>query len=145
MRMRQFTTREPPADTRIRPQEWKPDPEVKLKDDDFYARPWECEYDESIFDAENKNATPPNSTEIPVQSDVSIEEMSNTPGTTHECSQENFPQTQEFCDVTGTYPYMEPDVETNSEQPNSNPTNHGSSKYNLRHNPKPNCNDDYRY
>ena len=40
---------------------------------------------------------------------------------------------------------MEPDVESSSEQPENSPTNPRSSKYNLRHNPKPNCNDDYRY
>ena len=40
---------------------------------------------------------------------------------------------------------MEPDVEASSEQPESIPTNPRSSKYNLRYNPKPNCNDDYKY
>ena len=29
--------------------------------------------------------------------------------------------------------------------PEPSPTNPRSEKYNLRHNPKPNCNDDYRY
>ena len=38
MRMRQFTPRQPPADVEILPQERKPDPEVSLKLDDFYAR-----------------------------------------------------------------------------------------------------------
>ena len=52
---------------------------------------------------------------------------------------------EELCDVTATYPYMEPDVETRSEQPNKSPTNPRSSKYNLSHNPKPDYNDDYRY
>ena len=142
--MRQLTPRQPLADIRIRPQEWKHDPEEKLKHDDFYARAWECEYEDSIFDAENNNATPPNSTDFPLQFDVSTEEMSNTPGTTHECSHAIFPQTQELCDVTGAYRDMEPGVETSSEQPSSNPTNPRSSKNNLRHNPKPICNDDYR-
>ena len=43
MRMRQLTTRQPPPDIRITPQERKPDPEVSLKRDDLYARAWECE------------------------------------------------------------------------------------------------------
>ena len=71
--------------------------------------------------------------------------MRNTPGTTHERSPEIFPQTDEVSHVTDTYPHMEPDVELSSEQPENSPTNSRSSKYNLRHNPRLNCNDDYRY
>ena len=37
---------------------------------------------------------------------------------------------------------MEPDVETGLEQPKNSPTIPRSPKYNLRHNPKPDCNDD---
>ena len=95
-----------------------------------------------MFDAENNNATPPKSPQSPVQSDLSTEELRNTPGTAQECSPESFSPTEELCDVTHTYPDMEPDVETSSEQPNNSPTNPRSSKYTLRHNPKPNCNDD---
>ena len=86
MRMLKFTPRRPPADIRITPQELKTDPEVSIKHDDLYARAWEFEYEKPIFDAENNNARPPNSPEIPVQSNVSTEEMRNTPGTAHECS-----------------------------------------------------------
>ena len=71
--------------------------------------------------------------------------MKNTPGAAHECSLEIFAQTDEVSDVTDTYPHMEPDVEPSSQQPESSPTNPRSSKYNLCRNPKPNCNDGYRY
>ena len=71
--------------------------------------------------------------------------MRNTSGTAHECSPEVFPKTDEVSDVTDTYPHMETDVDSISEQPESSPTNLRSSEYNLRHNPKPKCNDDYRY
>ena len=40
---------------------------------------------------------------------------------------------------------MQPDVEQSSEQPGNSPINLRSSKHNLRHNPKVNCSDDYRY
>ena len=40
MRMGRFTPHQPPADVRITPNEWKPDPQVSLKHDDFYARAW---------------------------------------------------------------------------------------------------------
>ena len=69
--------------------------------------------------------------------------MRKTPGNPHVCSAEFFPCTDQVSDVTGTYPHMEPHVETNSEQPENNSTNPRSSKYNLRHNPKPDCIDDY--
>ena len=142
---RQFTPRQPPADIRTIPQEWKPDPEASLKHDHLYARAWECDHEKPTFDAEKNNATPPNSPEFQVQSNLSTEEKRNTQGTTHDCSPETFPQTEELTDATDTYAHMEPDVETSSEQPNDRPTNPRSSKYNLRHNPNPNCNGDYRY
>ena len=142
MRMRHFTPRQPPADITVKPQEYKSDPEVSLNHDDLYARAWEYDFEQPIFDAENDNAAPPNQREFPIQSDLSTEEMRNTP---HVCSPEIFPNTDELGDVTDTYPHMEPDVETSSEQPQNSPNNPRSSKYNLRHNPKPDCNDDYRY
>ena len=135
MRMRQFTPHQPPADIRIKPQAYKPHPDVSLKHNDLYARAWEYDYEEPIFDAENNNAAAPNSHENPVQSDFSTKEIRNTPRTPHECSPDISPQTDEVRDVTDTYPHMEPDVESSSEQPENSPTNARSSKYNLRHNP----------
>ena len=102
-------------------------------------------YEQPIFDAENNNAAPPNSQKILMQSDFPTKEMRNKPRATHECSRETFPHTDEVSDVTDTYPYMDPNVEPSSEQPGNSPNNPCSSKYNLRHKPKPNCNDDYRY
>ena len=145
MRMRQFTPRQPPADITVKPHEYKSDPEVSLYHDDLYARAWEHDFEPPIFDAENDNETPPNQREIQVQSDSSTEETRNTQGTTHECSPEIFPQMDEIDDVADTYTHVEPDVGISSEQQENSPSNPRSSKYNLRHNPKPNCNNDYRY
>ena len=145
MRMRQFTPRQPPADITVKPHEYKSDPEVSLSHDDLYGRAWEYDFEQPIFDAENDKAAPPNQQEIPLQSDFSTEEMRNTPGNPHLCSPDIFPHTDELGDVTDTCPHMEPDADTSSEQPQNSPTNPRSSKYNLRHNPKPTCNDDYRY
>ena len=145
MRMRQFTPRQPPADIAVKPHEYKPDPEVSHNHDGLYARAWEYDFEQPIFDAENDHEAPINSHEIPIQSDFSTEEMRNRPGEPHVCSPEIFPNTDELGDVTGTRPHMEPDVETSSEQPQNSPANPRSSKYNLRHYPKPNCNDDNRY
>ena len=134
--MRQLTPREPLAAIRVKPQEYKPDPEVSLKHDDLYAKAWEYNYEQPGFDAENKNAAPPKSLEIPVQFDFATEEMRNTPETTHKCSSEIFRQPDEVSDVTDTYPHMEPDAESGSEHSENSPTRPRSSKYNLRRNPK---------
>ena len=85
MRMHQLTPGQPPANIRITAHEYKPDPDMSLKHDDLYARAWVCDYEQPFFDADNNLATHPNSTEIPIQPDVPIEEMKNTPGTAHEC------------------------------------------------------------
>ena len=90
MGMRQFAPRQPPADIRIKPLEYKPDLDVSLKHDHLYARAWEYDYEQPIFEAENNNAAPPNPQEIQVQTDIPTEERKNTPGTTHECSQKIF-------------------------------------------------------
>ena len=143
--LRQFTPRHTLPDIQMTPQEWKPDPKMSAKYDDLYARARECEFEGPIFDAKINTVTPPNSPEGAVLSDLSTEETWNTPGASLERSPENFPQPDELCDVTDTYPYMELDAETSSEQPNPSLTNPRSTKYSFRHNPKPNCNDEYRY
>ena len=145
MRMRQFTPRQSPADITVEPQDYKSDPEMSLHHDDLYARAWENDFEQPVFDAENDKAAPLDLQEIPLQSDDSTEQMRNTLGNPHVCSPEIFPCTDEVNDVADTCPHMEPDVESSLEQPKNSPTNPRSSKYNLRHNPKPNCNDDYRY
>ena len=66
MRMRQFTPRQPPAEIRVKPHEYKPDPEVTLNYDDLYARAWEYHYEQPFFDAGNNNVTQPSSHENPI-------------------------------------------------------------------------------
>ena len=145
MRMRRFTPRQPPGDIRVNPHEYKPDPEVSINHDDLYARAWEYHYEQPIFDAGNDNSVSPNQPEIPIQSDLSTGKIRNTQGTTHECPPEISSPIDETRDVEDTYTYTEPDVGTSSEQQQNSPSNPRNYKYNLRHNPKPNCNDDYRY
>ena len=104
IRMRQFTPRQPPADITVKPQEYKSDPEVSHNHDDLYARAWEYDFEQPIFDAENDNAVPPSQREIQVQSDFSTEELMNTPGNPHMCSPDISPNTNELGDVTVTCP-----------------------------------------
>ena len=79
MRMRQFTPRQPAADIPVKPKEYKSYPELNLNQDGSYARTWEYDYEQPIFDAENDNAASPNLQEIPLQSDFSTDEMRSTP------------------------------------------------------------------
>ena len=88
---------------------------MSIEHDALYARAWECEYKRPTFDAENDNATPTNSPESAVKSDLSTEETWNTPRNARERSRENLPQTD-------TYHRMEPDAETSSEKPDKSPT-----------------------
>ena len=145
MRLCQFTPRQPAPDIRITPREWKPDLEVTIKHDELYARSRECDFEKLIFDSDYNNPVTPNSTEITIRSERAADETSTTPETIRESSSEIFPQADRSCGGTDTHHYMEPGVDTSLEQPDSTPTNPRSSKYDLRHNPTPNCKDDYRY
>ena len=145
MRLRQFTPRQPIPDIPVTPRERQPDPEVTIKHDDLYARAWECENDTPIFDSDRDNLVPPNSHEVTVQFGETADETRSTPGTVQEDSSNIFPHTDEVGDGTDTDHHMQPDADNSVEQIDPTPTNPRSSKYDLRHNPKPNCNDDYRY
>ena len=92
MRLRQFTPRQPLPDVQVTQREWQPDPEVVITHDDLYARAWECEYDEPIFDSDYNNLAASNPSEITVRSDQTADEMRNTPGITPENPPEIIPQ-----------------------------------------------------
>ena len=144
MTLRQFTPRQLIPDIPITPHEWQAEPEVIIKYDDLYVRAWECEY-EPIFYGDYNNLVTPKSSEITVRSEEAADEIKSTPGTIRKNSPEIFSQTNRSYDGTYMDQYMQPDADTSVEQPNPTPTNPRSSKYDLRQNPKPNCNDDYRY
>ena len=145
MRLRQFTPRQTIAYIPVTPREWQPDPEVTIKHDDLYARVWECEYEKPIVDTDCDNMIVPNSPEVTVQPEGAADETRSTPGTIQEDSPEILSHTNEIADGTGTDHYMQPDADIIVEESDPTPTNPRSSKYDLRHNPRPHCNDDYRY
>ena len=145
MRLRQFTPRLPQPDVPVTQCEWQPDPEVVITHDDLYARAWECEYDEPIFDSDHSNLAVPSPPEITVRSEQTSDKMRNTPGIIPENSAEMIPQPDGSYDERDVDRDIQPDADTSIEQFDPMPTNSRSSKYDLRHNPKPNCNDDYRY
>ena len=145
MRLHQFTPRQPISDTPVIPREWQPDAEVIIKHDDLYARAWECEYDKPIFDSDRDNLVSPISPEVTVRSREAPEERRSTPGTIQADSSDNLPHAVQTDDGTDTDHHMQPDADNSVEQTDPTLTNPRSSKYDLRHNPRPNCNDDYRY
>ena len=145
MRLRQFTPRQPPSDIPVTQRERQPDPEVVIPHDDVYARASECEYDEPIFDSDYNNLAAPSPPEITIRSEQTADEMKNTPGITPENSSEIIPQPDGSSDGRDADRDMQPDADMSVEQPDPMTTNPRSSKYDLRHNLKPNCNNDYRY
>ena len=145
MRLHQFTPRQPIPDIQITPREGKPDPEVIIKHDDSFARTWECGFEKPMFDNVYKNLVTRNSLEVTVRSKEAADEMRSTQGTIRE----NFPeicfQTDRSCDGRDTDHCIQPDVDTSVEQLDFTAINPCSSKNDLRHNPQPNCNNDYSY
>ena len=145
MRLRLFTPKPPIPDVQTISHEWKPDPEVIIKHDDLYARAWESEYETPIFDNGQHEPDSDNTPEVTVRHDILNDETCTIPGTIQEDSPEILPHTDEIGDGTDTDHYMEPDAEVDAEPFSPTNNNLRSAKYDLRHNPKPNCNDDYRY
>ena len=145
MRLRQFTPRQPIPDIPVTPREWQPDPEVTIKHDHLYARAWECEYDKPIFDSDRDNLVSPNSPEMTVRSGEAADETRSTPGVIQEDPSNILPHADELDDRADTDHYMQPDADNSVERIDPTRTNPRSSKYILRHNPRPNCNDGYRY
>ena len=144
MRLRSFTPRQPIPDVQPKAQEWKRDPEVIIKHEDLYARAWESEYETSIFDNDQHEPDSGNSPEVTVRHHIPNEQTCTFPGIIQEDSPEILPHTDEIGDGTDTDHYMEPDAEVDVEPFSPSKFNSRSTKYNLRHNPKANCNDDYR-
>ena len=145
MRLRQFTPRQTISDIPVTQLEWQPDPEVVITHDDLYARAWECEYDDSLFDSDYNNLATSSPPELITRSEQAADEMRSTPGIIRENSPGNTPQPDGSYDERNVDHDTQPDADTSVEQLDPMPTKPRRSKYDLRHNPKPNCNDDYRF
>ena len=140
MQLRQFTPKEPLHDVQITPEKFKTNQEVIIKHDDLYARAWDCDCERTLFDANDVIRRSP----IRAKKKYDLTDhskMSNTPETSQELSPKIPPLTDGVCDETDTYPCTEMGLE----QHHCSPTNPRCSKYDLRQNPKPNGNDDYRH
>ena len=122
MRLPQFTTRQPIPEIPITPCKWQPDPEFVIKHDDLYARKWECEYYEPIFDNDYNKLATPRPPEIKIRSEQAAEEMRSTPGTIPEISPEIIPHPNRSHDGRDVDYDMQPDAEASVEQVDPTPT-----------------------
>ena len=69
-RLRLFKPRKHSPDVQTTSQEWKPDPEVTIRQNDLYTRAWESENGTPIFDKEKDEPDNHNSPEITVRHDL---------------------------------------------------------------------------
>ena len=123
MRQRRFILRQSVPDIPITPCEWQPDPEVIIEHDDLYARAWECEYDEPIFDSDYNNPVTHKSPENTIQSQEAADEIRSTPGIIRQNSLKIIPRPDRWYDGTDMDQYMQPDAHTTVEQLDLRPIN----------------------
>ena len=143
-------------DVTVRANEYFPDPDVKVSHNEWYAVSWEMDFGKQIDEHES-----PTNAERNQQ--VVIQEMTNSyDATTTQQESDNQPEdtngaaspSPDFSNLTtdaGDNPYIRrpPPIESPPIPPRSPPTTVGYNprkiaKYNLRPNPKPNANPDFR-
>ena len=98
----------------------------------------------AFFDTDRDELDNHNSPEITVEHNLANDATCTIPRTTWEGSPEIFRQTGGISDGTDTDYCREPEPEANLEQPNPTNSNHRSTNYDQRHNPRPNRSEDYR-
>ena len=86
-----------------------------------------------------------NSHETTIKHNLAKDKTCTIPGNIQDGFSEIFPQTDEVGDGIHTDHYKKTNAETLSEQLSPTDANPRSTRYDLRHNPQPNYNDDYRY
>ena len=105
---------------------------------------WESENETPIFDNGQHESDSDNSPEITLRHDLPNDETCTIRQVHQEDSPGILPHTDEIGDGTDTDHHMEPDAESSSQQLSLTNINPHSTKFDLSHNPKPNCNHDYR-
>ena len=138
-------------DVTVRANDYLPDPDVKVSHNEWYAVSWEKDFGKQIDEHETSESTRKNH-------HVEIQEVTNTndEDTTPQTSKNYIEDTNDVAlsnlttDVVDN-PYIRrpPPIESPPIPPRSPPTAVGYkprkiAKYNLRPNPKPNANPDFR-
>ena len=139
-------------DVTVRSNEYLPDPDVKISHNEWYAVSWEMDFGKQIDEQEPlKNVETEQRTEI--QEVTNSDGNMSAPKSTEDTNEVN-PPSPDFSNLTtdvGDNPYIRrpPPIQSPPIPPNSPPTVIGynprkTGKYNLRPNPKPNTDPDFR-
>ena len=152
IRIRPYVPDQRIPDVTVRSNEYLPDPDVKISHNEWYAVSWEMDFGKQIDEQEPlKNVETEQRTEI--------QEVTNSDGNmsaskSTEDTNEVTPPSPDFSNLTtdvGDNPYIRrpPPIQSPPIPPKSPPTVIGynprkTGKYNLRPNPKPNADPDFR-
>ena len=156
IRIRPYVPEQRLPDVTVRADNYLPDPDVKISHNEWYAVSWEMDFGKQIDEHESRD------NESNHQQPVT-QEVANTQDETAtqqildkepEITDDKAPSSPDFSNLTtdvGDNPYIRrpPPIESPPIPPSSPPTTIGYNprkiaKYNLRPNPKPNTNPDFR-
>ena len=156
IRIRPYVPEQRMPDVTVRTNEYLPDPDVKVSHTEWYAVAWEMDFGKQIDEHETSKGTE-------IRQHVEIQEATNTnneaitpqmPRNYNEDTNDVAPPSPDFSNLTtdvGDNPHIRrpQPIESPPISPRSPPTNVGYNprkvaKYNLRPNPKPNANPDFR-
>ena len=156
IRIRPYVPEQRLPDVTVRADNYLPDPDVKISHNEWYAVSWEMDFGKQIDEHESRENE--NNHQQPV-----TQEVANTQDETAtqqildkepETTDDKAPPSPDFSNLTtdvGDNPYIRrpPPIEDPPIPPKSPPTTVGYNprkiaNYNLRPNPKPNTNPDFR-
>ena len=143
-------------DVTVRADNYLPDPDVKISHNEWYAVSWEMDFGKQIDEHEsreneNNHQQPVTQEEANTQDETATQQILDKEP---EITDDKAPPSPDFSNLTtdvGDNPYIRrpPPIESPPIPPSSPPTTIGYNprkiaKYNLRPNPKPNTNPDFR-
>ena len=156
IRIRPYVPEQRVPDVTVRANEYLPDPDVKVSHTEWYAVSWEMDFGKQIDERETPKTTENNRhAEIQEVTNTNDEDTtSQMPRNQTDDTNDEAPPSPDFSNLTTDVednPYIRrpPPLESPPIPPRSPPTVVGhnprqTAKYNLRPNPKPNANPDFR-
>ena len=156
IRIRPYLPGQRLSDVTVRANDYLPDPDDKASHNEWYAVSWEVDFGKQIDEHETSKSTS-NNYHVEIQEVPNNNDEDTTPQTSKnyiEDTNDVVPPSPDFSNLTtdaGDNPYIRrpPPIESPPIPPRSPPTAVGYNprkiaKYNLRPNPKPNANPDFR-
>ena len=156
IRIRPYVPDQRLTDVTVRSNDYLPDPDVKVSHNELYALSWEMYFGKQIDENETSKDTGTNQ-QVIIQEETNMKDKTTTPETPRNQTEDTddvAPPSPDFSNLTtdvGDNPYIRPPppIESPPIPPRPPPTNVGynprkTAKYNLRPNPKPNADPDFR-